>query len=243
VILRSERLAAAGFAHGFSTRRGGASTGPFSSLNLARNVGDSPDAVAENLRRFAGAAGLDLDRLYWASQVHGAEVVVLADGDRVETIREREADALVASSPGLAVGIRTADCVPILLADPASRRVAAVHAGWRGLVRGVIQAALRAFAGGPGTIAAIGPAIGPCCFEVGDDVADEIAAAAGPEVRLDGSPPRVDLPEAARRLLAAGGVAAIDRVGGCTRCEVETFFSFRRDGKKAGRMLSAIRSG
>src|SRR5688572_977640 len=174
VILRSDRLAAAGFAHGFSTRRGGVSTGSFASLNLARTVGDSPDAVAENLRRFAAELGVSATDLYWASQVHGADVVVLAGAEAIEDVRRTEADALVTAVSGSAVGVRTADCVPVLLGDPASGRVAAIHAGWRGVVRGVVAAALRAFRGGPGTIAAVGPAIGPCCFEVGADVAEVI---------------------------------------------------------------------
>lgn len=247
MILRSDLLTAAGFAHGFSTRRGGVSQGPFATLNLARSVGDDLAAVEENLLRFAAEAGLDVAALYATSQVHGATVRPVRAGEPPAEVREVEADALVASDAGVAVSVRTADCLPVLIADPASGRVAALHAGWRGVVRGVVPAGLAALEVGPAAIAAIGPGIGPCCFEVGDDVAAEIAASAhGAEVVLRGSAkPRVDLAAAVRAQLESAGIAAIDALAACTMCSADLFFSFRRDGKRSGRMLSAIaaRSG
>lgn len=241
MLLTSDLLSTAGFAHAFSTRQGGASTGPFATLNLARSVGDELAAVEENLRRFAEGAGIDVGALYAASQVHGAEVRVVRRAEDPVAVRAVEADALVASEAGVAVSVRTADCIPVLLADPASGRVAAVHAGWRGVVRGVVRAAVRALSPGARAIAAIGPGIGPCCFEVGPDVAETIAASAhGRPVVLAGERPRVDLPAAVLAQLAAAGIDLVDVIPGCTMCEPARFYSFRRDGKRSGRMLSAI---
>lgn len=244
MLLRSESLAAAGFAHGFSTRQGGVSTGPFASLNLGRSVGDELAAVEENLRRFARTAGLDGDALYAVSQVHGADVRAVQRSDDPAALRAVEADGLVAGERGVAVSVRTADCLPVLLADPTTGRVAALHAGWRGVVRGIVPAGVAALGPAPGVLAAVGPGIGPCCFEVGPDVAETIAASApGAAVVVagrDGARPRVDLRAAVRAQLRAAGVERVDDVAACTMCDAERFFSFRRDGKRSGRMLAAI---
>jgi YfiH family protein len=200
----------AGFAHGFSLRN----------TDLERAF-----------------ARLGIARPYQASQVHGADVAV-AEGDPAR-VRATEADALVARAPGAAVAVRIADCVPVLVASDAG--VAAIHAGWRGVVRGVIPAALRAL-GGARRVAAIGPCIGPCCFEVGADVADQIAVAARAEVvaRREGDKAYVDLRRAVRAILDAEGVTEIEDVPGCTKHEPERFFSFRRDGSNAGRLVGII---
>lgn len=241
-VLRAGNLTGAGIRHGFSTRLGGVSVGPFASMNLARAVGDDPGAVAENHRRFAAAVGYDAGRLYESSQVHGARVL-RAEGRDVLATRAEEADALVTTTPGDAVAVRVADCVPVLLAAPGVGAVAAVHAGWRGVAQRVLDAALAAMAVDPGgVIAAVGPCIGPCCFEVGDEVAAEIAAAStGAAVRrVDGAKPRVDLRAAVAAQLAGAGVRAVEQVGGCTRCEAGRYHSYRRDGKASGRLLAAI---
>jgi YfiH family protein len=241
-VLRARNLTGAGIRHGFSTRLGGVSVGAYASMNLARAVGDDPEAVAENHRRFAAAVGYEVGRLYESSQVHGARAL-RADGRGVAATRAEEADALVTSTAGDAVAVRVADCVPVLLAAPGAGVVAAVHAGWRGVARRVIGAALGEMAVDPGgVIAAVGPCIGPCCFEVGDEVAAEIAAAAGEGVvvRRPGEKARVDLRAAAAAQLAAAGARAVEQVGGCTRCEAGRFHSYRRDGKASGRMLAAI---
>lgn len=251
MILRSRLLTDAGFAHGFSTRLGGVSRPPFDACNLARSVGDDPGHVAENRRRFAEAAGFDGLALFGVSQVHGARTVIVTGDRPIEELAEEEADALAAAPASrAAVGVRVADCVPLLLADPDGGAVAAVHAGWRGVVRGVIAGALDALASlgarPERLLAAVGPHIRGPAFEVGPDVATEIAAAApGVEVRLvvqPGERPRVDLALAVRaQLLAAGLVAShLDDVGGCTFSEPERFFSFRRDGKRSGRLVGAI---
>lgn len=241
-LLRAPALTARGFAHGFTTRVGGVSDGPFASLNLGGAVGDDPALVRENHRRLARSLGYE--RLHQTHQVHGGAVHVPApDAAPADTFRV-EADALVATAPGMAVAIRVADCVPVLLADPATGRVAAAHAGWRGVVTGVVGAALDALdPSDPGAvIAAIGPSIGPCCFEVGEEVAAEIAARTAPDVVLPrtGEKPRVDLWRAVEGQLRARGVTAVTTLGRCTVCEPGAFFSFRRDGARSGRMVGVI---
>ncbi|AKU91041.1 peptidoglycan editing factor PgeF [Vulgatibacter incomptus] len=243
-ILRSERFAAAGIAHGFSTRGGGVSTGPLASLNLGGSVGDDPGAVEENHRRLARAAGFERGAFRSAVQVHGSRVLVL--GADAPIPPGEEADAILAAAPGLAVAIRTADCVPILLADPRTGRVAAVHAGWRGTEAGIAAEAVRALAelgSAPSElIAAIGPAIGPCCYEVSSELADRFVRLAGPEV-VEGR--RLDLILINRLQLRAAGIpeASIEQVGGCTSCDDSRFFSHRRDAGRTGRHLSFVFSG
>lgn len=245
-IVLSPRLRDAGFAHAFSTRRGGVSDAPFDTLNLGRSVGDDLERVLENHRRLARAAGYDGARLFERSQVHGAAVHVVRDGDHPEQSRDGQSDALVAAVAGAAVGVRVADCVPVLIGDPKSGAVAAVHAGWRGVVAGVVGAsvdALSALGVDPSNaIAAIGPSIGPCCFEVGEDVASSIAEASGDGIVLRRGPqkPHVDLWRAVERQLHRAGITTIDTLGACTMCEPEKWFSFRRDGAKSGRMLAVI---
>ncbi len=243
IALRAERLAAAGFAHAFGTRRGGVSDGPYASLNLGRSVGDDPAHVTENFARFAVAAGIDPARHFEVSQVHGASVVTVHDGDDPVVVRTHQADALVSRSAGVSVGVRTADCVPVLLGDRTTGHAAAVHAGWRGVVANVVAEAVHALGASPKNIvAAIGPSIGPCCFEVGDEVAIALASAAGDGIvlRKGLSNPHVDLWRAIEHQLRAAGVSVIDTLGRCTACETELFFSYRRDGQRSGRMLSSI---
>jgi YfiH family protein len=250
-VLRSQLLTAQGFLHGFSTRQGGVSVGPFATLNLARSVGDDAEHVAENLRRFAGAVGYAPEPLFELSQVHGRLVHVLSAHDRADVLRRNEGDALVARA-GAAVGVRTADCLAVLLADPQSRRVAALHAGWRGLVAGVVQASVSALcevANAPRAqlLAAVFPHIRVCCFEVGAEVADALASAAlsADVVERSHEKPHVRLAGVLRAQLLAAGIAAqnIDELDGCTRCDSARFFSFRRDGAASGRHLAAIVAG
>lgn len=159
-------------------------------------------------------------------QVHGARVT--------ETAGE-EADAIVARRGRGAVGVRVADCVPVLVADQDSGDVAAIHAGWRGVVAGVVRAGVERL-GGKKMVAAIGPCIGPCCFEVGRDVAAKI----GCVVRESGDKAWVDLRAAVEAELRACGVVEVENVAGCTKHELARFHSFRRDGSSSGRMLAAI---
>ena len=217
--LSSALLRSARFDHGFSVKP----------LDFR---GDSPEAMEaiSLVLRLGGRPRL-------ASQVHGTRAIVVHAGD--DASRE-EADALVAIEPGVAVAVRVADCVPILLADSKSGAVAAVHAGWRGLVNGVIESAMDAHAF---DLAAIGPCIGACCFEIGDDVAAKLR----PFVVRNELTGRThgDLRAAARARLVARNVqnANIDDVAsphGCTKCDPAMFHSFRRDGERAGRQLAVI---
>lgn len=241
-LLRSPLLTKHGFAHGFATRIGGVSAAPFDSLNLGRSVGDDPDAVAENVRRFCEALGTD--ELFEASQVHGRRVLEVADADRIADVRKEEADALVTSHG--AVGVRTADCMPILIADPETRTVAAVHAGWRGVANAIaIEAVERLKARGippSRLVAAIGPHIRGESFEVGPEVVDAIEpVACGARFLVRASQKsHVDLAAVVKAQLEQMAVAHIDDVGGCTLTDPERFYSHRRDRGRTGRHLSAI---
>ncbi|MGC8759960.1 MAG: peptidoglycan editing factor PgeF [Bryobacteraceae bacterium] len=174
-------------------------------------------------------------------QVHSARIV-----DSSEWREYLEADGLATAEAGLRVAVRTADCVPLLLCDPVTRAVAAVHAGWRGAALGIAGAAVRFFETRYGSqakhlVAAMGPAIGGCCYEVGPEVAQQFRALF-PERNDLGTRARIDLREALRRQLVAAGVEAsrIDVAAECTRCGGSEFHSWRRDGPLAGRMVSFI---
>jgi len=252
--LESTLLRAAGFRHAFFTRRGGASSGAYSSLNFSVSVGDEPGLVEENYSRAGQVLGVPGARIAVLSQVHGNRAVVLDESDAAKAdlrsaTLEQEGDALLTRVPGVACAVRTADCVPILVADRQSGAVSAIHAGWRGIVRGVVEAAvdgLRQLAGGRSDlIAAIGPHIGLAAFETGDDVAEELeksSGAVGAVLRTEGQKPRVALARIVRAQLEAAGISRtqIDELAGCTLSDPERFFSYRRDGQKSGRHLSAI---
>lgn len=249
-LLTSTALARAGFAHGFTTRQGGVSPPPFDTLDFA--VLREPVQLAENQTRLAHALGVERTALHQSIQVHGTRLVV-AGGDAKATLA-LEADALAAEpKTGHAVAVRIADCVPVLFADPSSGRVAAAHAGWRGVEAGVLGVCVahlvRGGAAPEELVAAIGPCIGPCCFEVGRDVAERIVKASGAEVvvREAGEKAWVDLRRAVRIQLRGLGLRddAIDDVPGtgregCTRCDRERFYSYRRDGEASGRLIGVI---
>ncbi len=235
-----ESLLLAGFPHGFTTRDGGVSTAPWDRLNLGGFVGDDPACVAENWRRLGRATGLAFARV---KQVHGARVV-RADGP---TAPEDEADAVLSAAEGVAACVSVADCVPVLLADPGTGAVAAVHAGWRGtLARAAAEAiaALRREVGAPADrlLAAVGPSIGPCCYEVSKDLGVRFRQEIGAEVVLGGERPRLDLWRANVRVLAQAGVRPerIEVLGRCTSCERDLFFSHRRDAGRTGRQMAFI---
>jgi YfiH family protein len=250
VCLQSQLLSRHGFCHGFSLRGGGVSPPPFESLNLARNVGDDPQHVAENLRRFARAVGFEPARLYEVSQVHGAEVLLADAAVGPEQLRARQADALIGGAAGSALGVRVADCVAVLLADPGSGQVGAVHAGWRGTAAHIAPRAVEALCAQAGAppgrlLAALFPHIAAEAFDVGDEVAQQVAGSAPgePGVVVRGhAKPRVDLARALTAQLRAAGLAAasIERVPGCTFTDRERFFSYRRDGAASGRHLAVI---
>jgi YfiH family protein len=246
-FLESALLRDAGFRHAFFTRRGGVSEGAYSSLSFSVAAGDSEANVRQNLERAAAVLGVASVRIHFLSQVHGRVAHTLTGREVQSELIRREGDALVSRAPGLACGVRSADCVPVLLADRRSGAVAAAHAGWRGAVNGVVSSAveaLRAIAPDPDLIAAIGPHISLAAFEVSDDVAETLLnASRDPEiVDRTRSKPHVDLRRMLRAELHALGLshANIDDVLGCTVLQPERFFSFRRDGQASGRHLSAI---
>jgi polyphenol oxidase len=243
-------LIPATFAHGFTTRAGGVSPPPYDSLNLGFRWGDTRENVLENRRRVRVAAGTE--RLHLASQVHGARVIQVHGGADVAATAQEQADALVTDATDLAVATMVADCVPVLMADVRTGACAAAHAGWRGTVAGVLTATLdtlsRLFGARPGDLRIVlGPAIGPCCFEVGQEVADVFAStfagAEGVVIPREGRNPHVDLRRAQRFALERAGVdpSGIDVTDACTRCEPGRFFSYRREGTKTGQHLGFVR--
>ena len=247
--LESRLLRQAGFAHAFFTRRGGVSTGPYASLNFSSSVGDSTDNVAQNVAIAANVLGTQPSSIYFLSQVHGRDALLVTGSEDPARILELRGDAVVTTSAGVACGVRSADCVPVLFGDRRTGMVAAAHAGWRGLVAGVLKATITKLrqCAGPGAelVAAIGPHISVDAFEVGPDVAAELAALAPQsDVVRQGERggPHVDLRAIARAELRAEGLAdaEIDDVFGCTVGDPQLFFSYRRDGPRSGRHLSAI---
>ncbi len=245
MLLRSSLLTRHGFVHGFATRTGGVSKPPFDTLNLGQHLGDEESDVRENRRRFAKRLGLSEDVLFEQRQVHGSDVRILTNADRPRDIAGCEGDGLISRTPGQAVAARTADCVPVLIAHRASGNVAAVHAGWRGAVAGVVPAAIEVMGFDPAELlVAIGPHIRAAAFEIGEEVAERMrnASAGAPVVDDSRAKPHGRLAVLVTAQLRAAGVprAAIDDVGGCTYDEPERFFSHRRDRGRTGRHLSAI---
>ena len=209
------------YAVAFTTRAGGVSEGPFASLNLG-GTEDRPEAVTENRRRACEELGLDPARLAFNRQRHTAVVHRARSG-----FQGTPGDGLWTDEAGLPLLAMSADCVPIAIAASSGRpALAVVHAGWRGLAAGVVEAALAAL-GTRAFAAVIGPAVGPCCYEVGIAVSERFDA----DLTKDGV---LDLWAAAERALRRAGVARVDRVDLCTRCHAELFFSHRRDGALRG---------
>lgn len=209
----------------FSTRVGGVSEGPYASLNLGRMTGDDVARVDENRRRLCAEIGTEPGRLALNRQIHSSLVHRATAGARGEP-----GDGLWTDEPGLPVLAFAADCVPIALVRSDDRpAVAVLHAGWRGLLDGVVTAGAEALGGQMS--ACIGPAIGPCCYEVGPEVAEPFAAAFGEDVLAERN---LDLWMSAERALRAAGVDHVELVDLCTACNPELFFSHRRDGKPRG---------
>ena len=210
----------------FSTRVGGVSEGPYASLNLGRMTGDDVDRVDENRRRLCTEIGTELGRLALNRQIHSSLVHRAAAGARGEP-----GDGLWTDEPDLPILAFAADCLPIALvrSNGAAPAAAVLHAGWRGLLGGIVGAGVQALAGKAS--ACVGPAIGPCCFEVGPEVAEPFTAVFGADVLHER---QLDLWTCAERALRAAGVVHVERVDLCTACHPELFFSHRRDGKPRG---------
>lgn len=234
-----------GLLHGFPERTGGVSTGPRSSLNLGARWGDDRANVDANRRRLAEHAGYDPAQLVATRHVHGTAVYRVGE----PLADDAEFDGLVCDRPGPVLGAFAADCIPMLFADPEARVCGAAHAGWRGTVHGVapnvIERMVEAGARASRIRVALGPSIGPCCFEVGAEVVDEFRAALGDLAGLIVRGPHkdhIDLRVASRAFLERAGVepAHIDDRPPCTRCEAARFFSYRRDGREGGVHMAFI---
>ncbi|HUZ98967.1 MAG TPA: polyphenol oxidase family protein [Gaiellaceae bacterium] len=220
----------------FSTREGGVSEGAYASLNLGIRTEDDPASVVENRRRLCEAVGADADAATMAWQRHGATVTRAQSRGIVTpgTVYDH-CDGLWSDERGRAMLLITADCVPVAIARRPESRVrpalAVLHVGWRGLLAGIVAEGVRAI--GPGKLAAVvGPAIGPCCYEVGEEVAGPAREAFGADVVVDG---KLDLWTCVDRALRAAGCAHVERLDVCTACNGERFFSHRRDLGRTGR--------
>jgi YfiH family protein len=219
----------------FSTRIGGVSEGPYESLNLGYLTDDDRDLVIENRRRLAAALGLEPESVLIGRQVHEAELAVHLEPQRPSPFASpgaplAEVDGQVALEAGVAPLVFTADCLPVALAGPAG--VAMLHCGWRGLAAGIIGRGVEAIAA---TDAVFGPGIGPCCYEVGEDVLGAFAA-----IGIDMPGPTLDLTDVTRRMLAAAGVERVEAAELCTSCEEERFYSHRRDAGSTGRQAGLV---
>lgn len=235
-------------AHAFLTRAGGASAAPFDSLNFGMWGGagaDAPEAIEENFAILGRALGVTRRNLFAIRQVHGCRVAVAEDegGYGIET--PIEADAAITALAGVAVGVLTADCLPVLLYDPVKRVAGAAHAGWRGTEKGIsvktVEVMGRRFGSRPEDImAALGPCIGPCCYEVGTDVAGRFSSTGA--VRKVSGRTTLDIGLANRAQLVATGLKKENITGpdACTACSVTRFFSYRKESGTTGRQLSFI---
>lgn len=252
VYYASALLEGAGVPHAFSTRLGGLSPAPFDSMNLGNPSGcalqDESDRIRANYDRLQAAIGCGERTRCWVHQVHAAGVAVVEPGR--EFSGEVKADALVGADPDRVLAVRVADCVPVLMATADGTCVAAIHAGWRGVVAGVVPEAIRALRNlgfAQPLLAAIGPCIGYDAFEVGDEVLadfERVFGADAPLRRAGGGKGYVDLREAIRRQLIAGGVedSRIDTTDRCTYRDHAEFFSHRRERGVTGRMAALIRA-
>lgn len=225
-----------GLVHAFSTR-----SAEWGDLTF----GGGSRIAADNLERFMAAAGLAAWPMAWLKQIHSN--IVHGFGDRALPNEPAEADAAETSLRGVAIGIMTADCVPILIADRRGRRVAAAHAGWRGAAGAVVRKTVEAMVSGDDIAAgdlsaAIGPHIGVCCMEVGEEVVDRFSQPDVFERSPDWKKPHLDLGKANRLQMIAAGIPPerIQVSTLCTHCRGDMFHSYRRDGIRAGRMLSVI---
>jgi YfiH family protein len=223
----------------FSTRRGGVSDGPYASLNLGLLTDDEPGRVAENRLRLYNAVSVDEETVTWPRQVHGAGVIRAATrGVSGSEPQAPEADGVWTDEPGSALLVVTADCLPVALVRlDGTPALALLHVGWRGLLVGIVAAGRAALGRGP-VAAVIGPGIGPCCYEVGEEVAGPVREAFGDGLDRHG---RLDLPGAVERALRAAGVERVERLGRCTSCDSDRFFSHRRDGGVTGRQGALAR--
>ena len=250
VYLTSDLLS--GVRHGFSTRRGGVSAPPWDSLNLGVGRGDEMENVRENYRRFCAAIGVDVRRCVLSKQVHEANVRLITEADCGKGLWRRRdyasVDAMICNEPDIPLVVFSADCNVILLYDDAGA-IGAAHAGWRGTAQGIVSATVEAmvtqFGSQPSRIrAAIGPAIGPCCFETDGDVPEALRAALGeavePYMAWNGNKWHIDLRRVNALWLRRAGVEQIDICDHCTACRTDLYWSHRKTGGARGAQIAMI---
>ncbi len=236
--------------HGITTRTGGVSKESLASLNMGRRTLDSPENIIENHRRVAEALGVSPGSFVFSDQVHGDRIHEVTAGNLHEVVHE--ADGLMTNVPGVTLATLYADCMPILLFDPENRAIGMVHSGWRGTAQAIGPKLVQAMAARYGSkpedlLAALGPAIGPCCFEVGDEVVRAFEAMdalrdALPWLHWQNGKPHVDLNRINTALLVHAGVSPkrIQDTSLCTQCNADLLYSHRRDQGNTGRMAALM---
>jgi hypothetical protein len=238
-------LAAAGIRAAFTTRHGGCSEPPFASLNLSFASGDDPDRVRRNRARALGTIGQSPEAWTGGRQVHGTRIARIGASERGAGAEGpgttiRDTDGLWTDEPGSALVVLAADCIPLLLADPARRRVAVVHVGRRGLLAGIVGRAVDAVGASRSLHAFVGPSIGPCCYEVDEASADAARAAFGDDVVRGPARRHLDLWRGCTRALGQAGVRAVWTAALCTRCEPHRFFSHRGGDRGRQGLVAAL---
>jgi hypothetical protein len=244
--LVSDELAEIGIFAAFTERLGGVSSAPFDTLNASFSVGDDGDDVRENRERVRAA--FDVPPFAIAGIVHGSTVTRVGPKRRGAGFGApggavAGADGLATASPQLPIAVTTADCVPLVYGSTSESTVVVVHAGWRGFAAGIVAAGIGVFRDTAAVRVAIGPAIGPCHYEVGADVALAVAAGspAGAVTEGEGERLRLDLVGTARSILVEAGVHGVTDTGLCTACAADRFFSHRRDGEGGRQLAIAMR--
>jgi YfiH family protein len=234
-----------------STRSGGVSSKPYESLNLAYHVNDDPNNVTDNRQRFCNELGIDVNTLVLARQVHGdnIEIVESKDAGRgAYSIEDAipDTDAMITTSKSISIGILTADCVPVMIFDPVKSAIGAVHAGWKGTIlmlpAKTILKMKESFGTDPSDcMVALGPSIGHCCYEVGEELITQFDKAFGAGKCTTGN--KLDLPQAVKLQLVGVGVKKdnISSNSDCTACNLDLFYSHRAENGVTGRMMSLVR--
>lgn len=229
-------------------RKGGKSAGRYAGLNVSYRVGDDFKTVSQNVCDMKAAIGIHDGKVVTMQQAHGDNILEITDKKMKEA---GEADAMVTGEAGLYLGVLTADCVPLLFIAPKQRLAAAVHAGWRGTLAGIAAKTVDYFqtrygVGAGDLEVALGPSIGACCYEVGDEVAGPLMKKWGPlttpSIAMKDGKPHINLSRLNRDILRAAGVPGgqLHQIGPCTRCAGEDFFSYRGAGGETGRQISVV---
>lgn len=243
-LIESRLFRSIGIQAFFTERQGGVSLPPYDTLNFGRGIGDNEDAVSINMERLIHHTGLN-SQPHQARQVHGTGHLICSGQGFAH---HNEADILISTETNVPVAVRTADCLPVLLADPVARVIAAVHAGWRGTVQRVVVRAIELMqkeGASPDSIhATLGPAIGPCCFEIDIETANQLAASVSGATRAiePRDKPHADLVAINIMQLQESAIREehIESNHHCTKCHPERFYSYRRDQGQSGRHLAVV---